>query len=82
MEILDMTFASIPIVTAIGVVALWYFSKNIWKDWREHRAFVKEIEEVRKKSDEEYEWKPNINRYGVDCGEWVRKKDGRPLRLL
>ena len=46
MEILDMTFASIPIVTAIGVVALWYFSKNIWKDWREHRAFVKEIEEA------------------------------------
>jgi hypothetical protein len=79
MEITDLTFVGIPIGILVGLVALWYFSKSIWTEWREHRAFVKEIETAKKKPDDEYEWKPNMNN-GVDCGEWVSKKDGRPLR--
>jgi hypothetical protein len=35
-------------------------------EWRQDRKDRKEIEEDR----------------GVDCGVWVRKSDGRPLRLI
>jgi hypothetical protein len=42
---------------------------------------IKKIEEASKKFNEEHEWKPRtIN--GVDCGEWVSKKDGRSLGNL
>jgi len=44
-----------PIGTALAAVGLWYFSKSIWKEWREHRAFVKEIEEA---NVEGFHWSP------------------------
>jgi hypothetical protein len=45
--------------------------------WRQDFADIKEIEEVHKKFRAENEWKPRtVN--GVDCGDWVSKKDNRP----
>jgi hypothetical protein len=78
MEILDMKFAGIPIGTLIAVVVVWYFVRDGWREWREHRAFAKELDEAKRKRDDEYEWKPKMVN-GVDCGEWVGKKDGRSL---
>jgi hypothetical protein len=48
---------------------------------RQHRKDWKERQEEEKNFREEYEWKPSMNN-GVDYGEWVRKSDGRPLRLI
>jgi len=77
MEILDMTFAGIPVGLLIAVVAAWYFARNVWRQWRQDRKDIKEIEEAHKKFRAENEWKPRMVN-GVDCGEWVSKKDGRP----
>jgi hypothetical protein len=76
MEILDMTFAGIPVGLLIAVVAGWYFTRNAWREWRQDRNDIKEIEEAHKKFRAENEWKPRMVN-GVDCGEWVSKKDGR-----
>jgi hypothetical protein len=81
MEILDMTFAGIPIAMLIAVVAGWYFTRNTWREWRQDRAIIKEIEEAHKKFRAENEWKPRMV-HGVDCGQWVSKKDGRPCADL
>jgi hypothetical protein len=77
MEIRDMTFAGIPIGMLIAVVAGWYLLRSAWREWRQDFADVKEIEEAHKKFLAENEWKPRMVN-GVDYGEWVSKKDGRP----
>jgi hypothetical protein len=38
MEILDMTFAGIPIGMLIAVVAGWYFVRGAWRKWRQDFA--------------------------------------------
>ena len=80
MEILDMTFAGIPAGMLIAVLAVWYFVTKVWREWRQDLASIKEIEKA-KKFHEEHEWKPRMVN-GVDCGEWVSKKDGRSLSNL
>jgi hypothetical protein len=52
--------------------------RNGWREWRENRAFAKELDGAKKKENDEYEWKPHMLN-GVDYGEWVSKKDGRSL---
>jgi hypothetical protein len=78
MEILDMKFAGIPVWMLIVGVGLWYGVRNAWREWREQRAMVREMEEAQSKFNAEHEWKPYLVN-GIDCGEWVRK-DGEPIR--
>jgi hypothetical protein len=49
MEILDMTFAGIPVGMLIAVVAGWYFVRSAWRKWRQDFAGIKEIEEAHKR---------------------------------
>jgi hypothetical protein len=78
-EILNMTFAGVPVTTILIVVGVGYGVNRAWKEWREDRAMVKEVRESMEKFDAEHEWKPHMVN-GVDCGEWIRK-DGRPVGI-
>jgi hypothetical protein len=78
MEILNMTFAGIPIGMLIAGAAAWYFARSVWRERRQNLAdIIKKIEDAHKKFRAENEWKPRMVN-GVDCGEWVSKKDARP----
>ena len=46
MEILDMTFAGIPVGMLIAVVAGWYFVRSAWRKCRQDFADINEIEEA------------------------------------
>ena len=79
MEILDLTFAGIPVGTILIVVGVAYGVNKAWKEWRQDRRFVRDFDVKMKKFRDEHEWEPRkVN--GVDCGEWIRK-DGRPYGI-
>lgn len=77
MEILEMTFAGIPVSLWLIIAGVWFGGRAAWKEWREHRDLVKEMDDASKKFNEEHEWEPHLVN-GVDCGRWVEKKDRLP----
>jgi len=74
-----MTFMGIPVAALAIVALLAYYANMVWKEWRQDRAFIKDLDEKLKKFIEDHEWRPHMVK-GVNCqGEWVRK-DGHRRR--
>jgi hypothetical protein len=73
MEILDLKLGGITICFLLGVFGFWYLGNKMLREWRDRRAFKKELDEMRKNDDTV--WKPDMVS-GVDHGRWVRKDGG------
>jgi hypothetical protein len=76
MEITNLTFMGIPIMTLLATWGVFYMIRAGLKDWREQRALNKELDESHRAMRDKYRWEPDM-RTGSDQGKWVRK-DGLP----
>ena len=77
MEILNMTFAGIPLGVFIVLLGVGYIAHNAWTEWQQNRANIKAIRKAREAFNAKHVWRSRIIN-DVDHGEWVRK-DGRPI---
>jgi hypothetical protein len=51
----------------LGVIGVWYVSRNVWREWRDQRAFNKEMDQSQRKFKEQHVRKPRmVSR--ADCG--------------
>jgi hypothetical protein len=55
MEILEMMFAGISVGTWLIIVGVWFGARAAWKEWREHRDLVNEMDEASKRFNETHE---------------------------
>jgi len=59
-ESLDLRVGGITLGVWLGVIGVWYVSRNVWRKWRDQRAFNKEMDQSQGKFKEQHVWKPRM----------------------